>query len=70
MKWFLGLLVVWLAFDAFLVKPRDAARAQRKVVRVASLEERWPQLPLRKEPAKSRRSYSSMAGVQLAHSGR
>jgi hypothetical protein len=70
MKWFLGMLVAWLAFDAFVVKPRQAARIERKASRVASIGEGWPQLPPRKEPPQSRRSYTSLAGVRNGHSGR
>jgi hypothetical protein len=69
MRWFLGLLIAWLALDAFVVQPW-ATRSHPQKVRVASHEEKWPQLAARKESPKSRRVYTSLAGVQVVHAAR
>jgi hypothetical protein len=70
MKWFIGLLVAYLAFDTFFVRPLAATRVERKSVQIATVQNEWPQLPPRKEFGKGRRSYSSFAGVQRGGSGR
>jgi hypothetical protein len=67
MKLFLGLLVAWLALDAFVVTPRQVP-ARPKVARVVAAD--WPELPPRKERSKSRRTYGSLKGVRYVHSSR